>query len=194
VTLSWDPLPGVRQYELQRSMDGVHFELLARTPDASAVHSPVEPASTAIYRVRAADGSASAPLLVRTRSFAAAELTALGRQPRQIVLQWRDSPGRQTYRIERSVDGRPFEAIATTPPNACGYRDSAVEPTLKYRYRLVTMDEWGEVGATPVVAAVPAVGDVAAQAFADGAVGLRWRSESPTARLLIERKATDEVG
>ncbi len=189
IALSWDPAPASRAMTVERSSDGVRYKTIATTTAASAIDDDVEPASVMIYRLRSDDGSASAPLVVATRPPAVEKVAALGRQPRLIVLQWRDPAGQQAYRVERSIDGRQFTALATTAPNACGFRDTVVEPGTKYFYRVTTLDGQGDVATSSPVAAASAVGAFTASAAADGDVALRWQANHPAGKLLIERQS-----
>jgi ferric-dicitrate binding protein FerR (iron transport regulator) len=196
ITLQWSEIPGVNAYSVERSLDGVDFQTLATTSAASWTDTDIAPGIDAVYRLRAgkgAEGHVSAPLCVRPRPEAVESLLACGRQPRLIALQWRDGVGEQAYRVERSTDGRRFAAVAMTAANACGFRDASVDSQSHYYYRIVSVDSLGDAAVSPVVEAVASIRNLTASAVADGAVALRWKSNHPAGRLLVER-ALGETG
>ena len=44
-----------------------------------------------------------------------------------------------SFRVERAVDGEPFQLVGITPGNAEGYRDYSLQPETTYRYRVLAV-------------------------------------------------------
>lgn len=188
IKLYWDELPGTKSYVVEKSGDAVTFEPVATTPTASA-EARIEPGATRIYRVRADtdDHPVSAPLLTRASAAAVERLQAFGSSPRSIIVEWRDVIGDQGYRIDRSSNGGPFATVGTAPQNACGYRDTSVEASGRYSYRVVTLNSPAKNSFSTAVPAMSGVADLAAVVDGDAHVNLSWKSTYPHARLFIER-------
>lgn len=189
ITLQWDAVPNVYSYVVERSLDGVNFQTVAATSAESWTDTEVTTGIDFVYRLRAGEGVASlvsAPRRARPRSKAVESFLACGRQPGLIALQWRDGLGELAYRVERSTDGGDFEPIVTTAANTCGFRDKSVDSHSHYHYRIVTVDNLGDAAVSPVVEAVTSVRTLTATT-ANGAVTLRWQSNHPDGKLLVER-------
>jgi hypothetical protein len=188
VSLSWNNLASANSYVVEKSSDAVGFQKIG-TPSSSPFRTTIEPGGTGIYRVRAqsSDDVASAPVLVRAPAAAVSRLQAFGSSPRSIVLEWRDVLGEKGYRIERSIDGGPFGAVGTVQQSACGYRDTSVDSSHRYSYRVTTLNADSENEVSAPVSAMAGVAGLTAVARGNDEVELTWKASYPQARLFIER-------
>ncbi|HYU31336.1 MAG TPA: matrixin family metalloprotease [Thermoanaerobaculia bacterium] len=68
---------------------------------------------------------------------APANLKAVARSPRRVLLTWSDeSTGETGFRIERSVAGRPFQQVASVAPNVTMIAIGGLNPGTSYRFRV----------------------------------------------------------
>ena len=188
IKLSWDAVPAAKSYVVERSSDAVNFETIA-TPSTSSIQTALEPGTTCIYRVRAeaAGTPASAPLLARAPASAVSRLQTFGSSPRSIVLEWSDVMGEHGYQVERSHNGGPFVTVSTVPRNACGYRDTSVEISSRYAYRITTLNSTSTNAVSRSISAMSGVAGLSAVARGNDQVELTWKASYPQARLFIER-------
>ena len=189
VNLEWNRIAPSNSYIVEKSTDAVNFQTVG-TPSSTSFETTLEPGATCIYRVRSEGGEqvASAPLLVRAPAVPVSRLQAFGASPQSIVLEWRDVPGEQGYRIERSSDGGPFDIVGTAPQNACGYRDSTVKPSQRYMYRLIALSSASADAVSTPISAMSGVASLTAVARGNNqVVELTWKPSHPHARLFIER-------
>jgi hypothetical protein len=190
IQYSWDAVAGASSYTLERSRNGVNYTQITRTKNLSATDTTTQPAGIYFYRLlaNAPQGQvASAPLQVNARPSAVLRLQAIGRGQNLIILDWNEVKGDEGYRVERSIDGNQFVAVATAARNSCGFRDSAVEPGRSYVYRITTLDGHGDAATSEPTMALSGVGDLAALPGPEGGIALSWRADYPNAQLFVER-------
>jgi hypothetical protein len=188
INLEWNKVPSSNSYIVEKSADAVSFQTVG-TPSSTSFETALEPGATCIYRVREESGehAASAPLLVRGPALPVSRLQAFGASPQSIVVEWRDVLGELGYRIERSSDGRHFVTVGTAPENACGYRDSSVEPSQRYTYRVTALNSASADAVSTPISAMSGVAGLTAIARGNNEVELNWKPSYPHARLFIER-------
>jgi hypothetical protein len=188
INLEWNKHSSSKSYIVEKSADAVSYETIG-TSSSPSFETTLEPGATCIYRVRSENGEpvASAPLLVRGPVFAVSSLQAFGASPQSIVVEWRDVLGERGYRIERSSNGGPFTTVGAVPQNACGYRDSSVEPSQRYTYRVTALNTASPDAASGPVSAMSGVAGLTAIVRGNNQVELTWKPSYPHARLFIER-------
>jgi hypothetical protein len=191
INLKWNKLPSSNSYIVEKSADAVSFQRIG-TPVSHSFETALEAGASCIYRVRTSSGedSASAPLLVRGAASTPSRLQAFGASPQLVVLEWRDVLGEQGYRVERSTDGGPFVTVGRAPQNACGYRDTSVEPRQRYTYRITALNAASPDAVSAPISAMSGVAGLSAVARGNDQVVLTWKPGYSRASLFIER-ATD---
>ncbi|MGK7313465.1 MAG: fibronectin type III domain-containing protein [Candidatus Longimicrobiales bacterium M2_2A_002] len=158
----------------------------------------LEPATTYDYRVRACNPTGcsgpSDPASATTDPIPApAGLTATLVAASQIDLAWTDNSTRETgFRIERSVNGGTFSALATVPEDTTTYSDTAIQGDTEYAYRVAacnatTCSAYSNVAtvATPPVAPT----NLTTATVSDTEIDLAWTDNSVTeTEFRIERR------
>jgi hypothetical protein len=188
VQLSWTGDDSTSSYIIEQSADAVSFEPLTTTTEHT-FEATIDPGRQAIYRIRAEEvgGPASAPVLYSAPAPAVTRLQAFGSSPQSIVLEWRDVRRERGYRVERSTGGAPFEKIGSVSQNACGYRDSNVNPGSQYTYRVTTLNASGQDFVTEPITAMSGVANLTAMVVNNDIVVLNWKANHPKARFFVER-------
>lgn len=163
ISLAWtDNALNEDGYQIERSSDGVTFDLIASTSASVTGYTDtaLTPATAYYYCVRAVNSGGSSdyssvsnittlPLPPATPSdFVAAALSSSS-----ISLAWTDNATNEdVYVIERSLDNVNWFTIATATPNTIDYSDSSLSPMITYYYRIYTLNSGGVSGAVSAFA------------------------------------------
>jgi hypothetical protein len=189
IGLTWNELPGVVSYRVERSRDGISYTLVDTAESASLMDPLVAPATTYIYRVQAVLNSellTSAPAKVRTLPPVVSQVQSFGFGPNSISISWRDVKGERGYRIERSVDGKQFETVASAEMNANGFRDTTIAPGSRYFYRVAALGHLKDGPASTPAPALQGVNDLSVSGVI-GAYTIRWSADYPHEPLAVQR-------
>src|SRR5205085_2030349 len=118
------------------------------------------------YRVAARDGAAtrspnSVVVNAINRPSAVTLFTTTSWTDSAIILNWRDASGELGYRIERSIDGANWTAIATVGKNIPSYTDSSLSSGNSYYFRIVSLGGDADGESTAAVVGDTRLGAVA---------------------------------
>lgn len=177
-------------YTVERSSDGVAYQIVADFPNSSSTMSwgdtYLDAGTTYYYRVRLSDyyggiGDYSSPVSVVTAAQPAGvpavptNLAVTNLSAQSNSLTWTNPPGNQTAvtRIERAVyswTGSPVWAqVAVVQPGTSSFTDSTVSPESFYYYRVRAGNSAGYSNATtPVVARTASPGTGTAKVYQIG--------------------------
>lgn len=133
-------------FQIERSTDGIMFSAID-TVDANTVSfldTALMPETKYYYRVIAvgANGNSGASASASTITDAAIPaspeaLAASAVSSDVIVLSWEDHSDNETwFELQRSTDGSNFTLLATVAPNTVVFRDSSLEASTDYYYRV----------------------------------------------------------
>jgi hypothetical protein len=151
MSLAWNDISGETGYAIERSADGVNFTQIA-TPAAD--QTTYTDNGTAIgslryfYRISALDPTGrSAPSTVASglnRPSAVTNLSVTSLSTTQIVLNWRDTNGESSYRIERSLDNVTWSSLGNVGTNVPSYTNSGMSTASIYYYRVTPLSSVGD--------------------------------------------------
>lgn len=147
VTLTWaDNSRDETDFRVERKVGSGKFnEILTLEPDATEVTvTNLQPGTSYSFRVRASNASGlstySNVVKIRTSGglSAPADLSAVARSPRRVLLTWSDATAGETgFRIERSVAGGAFKELTrAVPANATRIVLRGLTPGTTYRFRI----------------------------------------------------------
>jgi regulation of enolase protein 1 (concanavalin A-like superfamily) len=112
-----------------------------------------------------------------------------------LSIGWIDGVGETGYRVERSTDGATFTTINNTAANATSFVDAGLTGSLRYFYRVSTLDATGVSTPSAVVSAVnrpSAVTNFAITSLNNTQTVLNWRDTHGETGFRVER-STDNV-
>jgi hypothetical protein len=162
LVLNWLDISGETGYRIERSVDGVAFEVVGtvskNTP--SFTDAALAEGATYNYRVITLDGVGDAAMSAtasgQTRFSTFAEFRIASVAANRIVLSWNDMHNESRYRIERSSDGANYTDLTFPWENVTMHEDVTVLPHTEYYYRISSIvGEFVEVQSVPVIAATP---------------------------------------
>jgi len=158
ISLSWTDISNETGYVIERSSDGANFEQVAAVAANLTTYTDtnLQGFDRYFYRVRAQDASGvSNPSTIVngvTRAAAVTNLSVTSWTNTQLILNWTDSSGESSYRIERSPNGtNTWTTAGTVGQNITCFTDSNLVTATTYYYRLVTIDSSGDSATTAVV-------------------------------------------
>jgi phosphodiesterase/alkaline phosphatase D-like protein len=187
VSLTWsDNSSNEQGFQIERSLDGTTFARIATVGVNVVKYANINltPGIKYYYRVRSYKGTVYSSYTgiasTTTPVFTAPAMrTPIVLGPDQIRLLWDDNTTYETnYRIERSLDGVTFTALATTGANATAYTNTGLIPNTRYYYRVraskgaINSDFSGVVNATTPGFAAPSA--LVATAAAPDQIKLTW--------------------
>ncbi|SNB47720.1 fibronectin type III domain-containing protein [Geobacter sp. DSM 9736] len=145
LTLSWSAVPGNTDYRVERSTDGVTFNLLTIKAAGSTGHTDTGLTAGQVYyyRVFTVNGSnISAPSAVQSAATLVPSAPLLnaptGATTSQLSLSWNDVSGNYGYKLERSIDNATWTVIANPVQGATSYTNTGLNSGTIYYFRIST--------------------------------------------------------
>jgi hypothetical protein len=163
IDLRWEDVPGETGFQVERSVYGGSWVVVASTGAGVAGFSDVAvvPGAAYSYRVEAIGTSGlSAPSNVATASTptspfpptAVTGLSAVVQGPNRVFLSWQSTSSNvQRYIIERSTNSRKWVTVAQLNAGTTSYVDSQVAPNANFYYRVRAANVYGLSPASRVV-------------------------------------------
>jgi len=146
VVLNWvDTNTAETGYQVERSIDGVNFNLIHTTqPDTAVYHDPVPLVETLYhYRIRAVSGIIFSNYTNVIQALTIARPTDLTSEPitcNQVNLTWTDNSSNETaYEVMRSPDATSFHIIDTLSPDSNSYSDTGLVKNRTYHYKVMAV-------------------------------------------------------
>jgi titin len=163
INLGWtDNSSDENQFNIERSLDGVNFSVLAIAPanTTSFADTNLNPATTYYYRVSAVNfgGQSWSPVAsaatLPNPPAAPSGPVATAISQTQIDLSWTDNSANETgFQIERSLDGVNFSVVTNVAANVTSYADNGLNPLTAYYYRVIAFNTGGSSAASSVASA-----------------------------------------
>ena len=190
--------PAVSRYWIERSSDGVNFELVGATApnEFTFIDLGLSGNQRYFYRVVAKDAagvsSPSAVVSAVTRAAAATNLKIYSASPTQLMIEWNDSNGEQSYKVQRSADGiSGWTTVGTPTKNTPLFVNSGLTANTRYFYRVITVDASGDSATSAVVSDFTRVNSAPANFVVSGQTGtsltLSWDALAGMTRYSIYR-------
>ena len=174
IDLGWDAVSGSTGYTVELSADGRAFTEIAVVPAPATTHALEDLVDGRMYslRVRANDArgvcEASAVVRATTRPGEVLDLRVISLGSDTIALDWEEPFGETGYRIERSLDGVEYTMVGNAVQHGRKFVDHGANTSLRYFYRVVTLDEQGDAASTVIRRpADPKLDDVDADGWKD---------------------------
>ncbi len=153
VALAWAAVDGATAYLLERSTDGSQWAQLTTQSATLYTDTSTSPGTHYFYRARAlgedgASGYSPIPELT-TYPAAPASPLALPLSSTEINISWTPMTGAAAYVIERLTEAGEWLNVATVSINS--FTDAALEPNVKYSYRVRSLSDVGSSPATTII-------------------------------------------
>ncbi|MBI3910466.1 MAG: fibronectin type III domain-containing protein, partial [Armatimonadetes bacterium] len=213
IDLAWaDNADNEDSFEIERSLDGTTFTLIAAVGASAGTGGTVTYADTGLsastiyyYRVRAANSgggsgfsnTANAATLAAPPD-APTNLTATAVSASQIDLAWTDGASNEDgFKVERSTDGTSFTQIATVGVNVASYSDTGLSAATTYYYRMRAYNAGGDSAYSDTADATTLPlppGDpsgLAATAVSSSQIDLAWTDNSSNEDGFKVERSTD---
>jgi fibronectin type 3 domain-containing protein len=158
IRLTWaDNSNNETAFEIERSTDGLNFNLIATVLAGTTSYSDTGLAESTQYhyRVRAKNAGgnsgysnqASGTTLASTPPSTPSNLTLQAVSSSQINLSWQDNAGNETlYFVERATGNGPFAQIAQISANSQSYSATGLSPNTRYTFRVRCANNAGYSG------------------------------------------------
>ena len=146
--LAWvDNSNNETSFEIERSTDGINFNLIATVPAGTTSHmdSGLADSTRYHYRVRAKNAGgnsdysnqASGTTLASTPPSAPSNLTLQAISSSQINLSWQDNAGNETlYFVEMATGNGSFTQVTQISANSQSYSATGLNPNTRYTFRV----------------------------------------------------------
>jgi fibronectin type 3 domain-containing protein len=151
-------MPTVSRYWIERSSDGVNFQLVGATAPNEFTFTDFNLSGNQryFYRVVAKDSAGvsvpSSIVNITTRAAAATNLKVFSVSPTQLMIEWKDSNGESNYKVQRSDDGSSgWTTIGTSARNSPFFVSSGLAANTRYFYRVITVDAGGDSATSAVI-------------------------------------------
>ncbi len=198
VRLAWDGVAGATGYRVERSTNGITFEVVATVAADAETYEDGDPEGHQrfFYRVSSLDAIGASPpsMIVNglSRSDRVTDIAIMTLGESQLVIDWRDVSGDSGYRVERSTDGATFAPIATVKPNTPSETDSGLQAGDSFFYRIVTLDSAGDAATSEPVQGTTrpaAVVDISFPEVTADHVSLSWSDVHGETEYLLYRSS-----
>jgi lysophospholipase L1-like esterase/fibronectin type 3 domain-containing protein len=163
IDVSWSGVTQATGYRVERSADASLWSTLADVAGGVTSYSDsgLPSATTFYYRVVVlSNGAESAPSTAASATTEAipvpnapASMTATAVSSTQINVAWGNVTGETGYRVERSVGGATWSAVATTAADVTSYANTGLASATTYSYRVVAFNASGDSQPSPVATA-----------------------------------------
>ena len=189
--------------KVERSLDGIHFTLLATLAANAARYADLNlsPATTYTYRVRGSDDAGdSAPSATAQATtpdvppLQASNLKVKTASATELDLTWTDNSDNEAgfHLYRKAGTGGTFSLDATAPRNATSYQDRGLAPGTYYEYHLKAYNAVGEAadfaGAHGTTLAAPPASLTAT--VGRGQIALSWPASAGATSYNVYRGAT----
>jgi fibronectin type 3 domain-containing protein len=146
-------------YVVESSSDGINFSVAARLASnvTTYTHTGLTGSQSYFYRVRTSDSAGqsepSERVMGTTKPAAVTNVRVISYSSSELVIDWTDTSGENSYRIERSlngVDGWTVRGILSR--NRPAFNDTGLAANRTYYYRILTIGLGSQVSAISQVA------------------------------------------
>jgi regulation of enolase protein 1 (concanavalin A-like superfamily) len=201
INLNWDAVAGATGYRVERSADGVGWQVAGYTSadETSFNDHDLFGSRRWFYRVSSLDDTGqSVPSDVANivnRPRAPFGLSIISWQTNGLILDWRDVSGDTGYRVEHSLDGENFTTAGITGTNVNSFTDTGLTPGTLVYYRVAAMSPEGDSLYSAVISGasrLPAVTGLTFTTVSTNQLAFEWNPLAGASAYQIER-STDGV-
>jgi hypothetical protein len=182
--LNWSDTAAETSYTVERSTDGINFDLLATlgADVTTYIDTPVSFDTAYTYRVNSVNGSGSTPsnlVTVTTPPLAPTDLTAAYQDRLQVVLNWTDASAHEDGFVIERIEGDITTLVTTVGPDVQTYADTTIAFDGAYSYQVYAFNASGPSDLSNLATAdAPPLAPTGLTASYDSGVLLTWFDQS----------------